>query len=114
MVIISAYYQRQTNEGKPFLVLELQGGLEIVKSKLTGKSYATNKRCTLPCTFDETVAKGLIGTHIQGNIEKVECEPYDYKLPNSDEVVTLDYSYSYVEPQSERAHITSPKVVEVI
>lgn len=114
MVTITNYFQRQTAEGKPFLVLELQGGLEILKSRLTGKAYATNKKCTIPCTFDETVAKGLVGTHIKGEIDKVPCDPYDYRLPNSDEVVTLDYTYSYVEPQSDRVYVASPRVVEVI
>ena len=102
MVTIKQVLQRKTSEGKPFLVLELEGGLEILTSESTGKPYATVKRCTIPCTMDESSAKALIGSSLPGRIEKVKCDPYSYQPPNSIEVVTLDYTYAYVDNDTKK------------
>jgi hypothetical protein len=113
MVTIIGYHQRQNAEGETFLVLELEGSLEIIKSK-AGKSYATTRKCKLPCTFSEETAIRLIGTQLEGFIEKVGCEPYEYTVPNSSETVTLYHSYTYVPEQGEKMHINSSRVMEVI
>jgi hypothetical protein len=98
MVTVKNVQERKSNEGKTFLVLELEAGLEIATSKATGKPYATTRRCSIPCTMDKESARQLIGTALPGTIEKVSCEPYDYQIPDSGETVTLDYSYAYVNP----------------
>ena len=100
MVTIVDFQTRKTSEGKEFGVLILQGGIETVKSQKTGKSFMTARKVSIPCTFDEQSARTMIGTKLPGQIEKVECEPYDYKLPDSGEVVKLTYKYEYNESPS--------------
>ncbi len=78
MVRIINYKERQKEDGTSFFVLELQGGIEMVKSKETGNFYATAKRAFIPSTFDEQVCNGLIGTEMPGSIIKEDCEPFQY------------------------------------
>ena len=100
MVTIKSYQERKTASGKTFLVLELEGGLEIVTSQSTGRLYASTKRCTIPCTFDEEVAEKMIGTSLPGTIVRVPCEAYSYVSPKTQETMTLNYRYSYVPSES--------------
>ena len=96
MVTITNIAVRKTKDGKEFTTLELTGGLEMVQSQETGKFYATVRKCSIPSTFDDRIAKTLIGTSIEGNIERFECTPYDYTNPETGEVMTLGYSWGYV------------------
>ncbi|MDP3469463.1 MAG: hypothetical protein Q8S11_14070 [Daejeonella sp.] len=95
MVTVASYAVRETKEGRSFICLELQGGLEIVQSNQTGKFYATTKRCSLPCTFNEDTAKLLVGTQMQGEIVKRETEPYEFTNKTTGETMMLDYTYEY-------------------
>ncbi len=95
MITISGYALRQSNDGKQFISLQLQGDVEMVQSMNTGKFYATSKRCSMPSTFNEEVAKGLVGTRMPGTIERVQCDPYDYTMPETGQVVKLTHSYQY-------------------
>lgn len=97
MVTIINYKERQKEDGTSFFVLELQGGIEMVQSKATGNFYATAKKANLPSTFDELTCKALIGTQMPGAIEKVECEPYEYTIQSTGEIITLSHRYSYVQ-----------------
>jgi hypothetical protein len=73
----------------------------MVQSMQTGKFYATAKRCFITSTFDEETAKALVGTKMPGSIERVECDPYDYTVPETGEVISLMHTYQYVpEPAS--------------
>ena len=67
----------------------------MVKSSKTGKFYATAKSCSIISTFDEETCKSLIGKQMPGRIVKVETEPYEYSIPNSDEVIELNFNYEY-------------------
>jgi hypothetical protein len=96
MITITGYALRKSNDGKQFIALQLQGDVEMVQSMQTGKFYATSKRCSMPSTFSEDVAKGLVGTRMAGTIERVQCDPYDYTVPETGEVVALAHSYEYV------------------
>ena len=96
MVTIINYKERQTEDGKTFFVLEAQGGIEMVQSKATGNFYATAKKAFIPATFDEITCKALIGTQMQGEIAKEECEPYEYVNKESGEVLMLSHRYVYV------------------
>lgn len=96
MVTVIAAHKRLSKEGKPFMVLELQGSLELVQSSINGKFYATSKRCFITSTFSEEVAEAFIGNKMNGEIIRVECEPYPFKVPATGEVVTLNYSYQYI------------------
>ncbi|MFT3904000.1 MAG: hypothetical protein QM727_12555 [Niabella sp.] len=94
-VKIVDYKLRESFDGNQFYALVLQGGVEIITSQ-TGKQYLTAKRASIPSTFDEDGCKALIGSELPGNIEKVECEAYEFT--NSDGgVVTLNFRYEYQE-----------------
>ena len=102
MVKINGYVVRQRKiDGEQFVCLELSGGVEIVQSKTTGKMYATIRHCSIPCTFNEEMAKQIIGNELPGEIVKQETEPYEYTNKKTGEVMMLDYNYSYqTTPQS--------------
>lgn len=97
MVKIIGFKKRETEEGKEFFVLELQGGITMEKSKTTGKFYVTANKATISCTFDEQVCQALIGTEIEGKIEKVASEPYEYTVRETGEVIILSHRFEYVE-----------------
>ena len=77
------------------MALVLQGGVEIIHSA-SGGMYATVRKATVASTFDEETCKGLVGTEIPGAIEKQECEPYEYTVERTGEVLTLFHRYIYV------------------
>lgn len=94
MVTITGYEKRESDKGE-FFLLTLQGDVEFTYSQTTGLPYATVKKCNMPSTFDETTCKSLIGRQIQGSIVKIEVEPYEYTVPETGEVKSLDYQYAY-------------------
>lgn len=96
MIKIVDYAIRQTKDGREFVALILQGGLCMVQSKQTGSFYATVKKCSIPSTFDEGTAKGMIGEKISGSVQKSGCEPYDFVKKETGEVIQLDYRWAYV------------------
>ncbi len=95
MVQIVKYVKRTNSLGEEFLALILQGGLELVKSKETGRYYATAKSASITSTFTEEVCKALIGQEIPGSIQKIECEPYEYTIKETGEVVELSHRWEY-------------------
>lgn len=97
MVRIIGYKKRETEEGKEFFVLELQGGVSMVKSKETDKFYVTANKATISSTFDDATCKALIGTELEGRIEKVASDPYEYTVRETGEVITLSHRFEYVE-----------------
>ncbi|WP_018611547.1 hypothetical protein [Segetibacter koreensis] len=101
MVTITGYALRESKKeaGKTFVSLQLQGDIEMVQSMDTGRFYATAKKCSITSTFSEEVAKNLIGSRMPGTIERVQCDPYDYTVPETGEVVSLAHSYQYVPEQ---------------
>lgn len=101
MVRIINYKERVREDGESFYVLELQGGIQMVKSQQTNKFYVTAKRATIPSTFDETTCKALIGTELPGEIQKVDCDLYDYTIKETGEIIQLDYRYEYCEEESQ-------------
>ena len=79
MVIVSDYLEKiNSKTNKPFVLLELSGGLELVQSQNTGKFYATSRKCRIPSTFNADVAKLMVGQQIDGDIVRVESDPYEY------------------------------------
>lgn len=112
MVTVTNYHTRTTHDGREFITLELQGGLELVVSKTTGQYYATTKKCSIPTTFNDEVAKKLIGTELEGEIVKQDVEPYEFQNPRTGETIMLNYSWVYkLNPQAEP--IGSTKIQEV-
>ena len=100
MVRISNYQKRTTEEGKEFFTLELQGGIEVVKSQETGKLYMTARKANMSCTFDELTCQSLIGTELPGSVRKVNCEAYEYTIKDTGEVITLSHRFEYVEQEA--------------
>ena len=95
MVQVKNYALRERKDGKTFIVLELLGGLELIQSSATGKFYATVKKCSIPSTLDEPTAKLMVGQKIEGEIVRVQCDPYDFTNPRTGEVITLTHTYAY-------------------
>lgn len=100
MVTITNYFVREGKDGNSFITLELTGDIEMVQSLKNGKFYATAKKCTITSTFPEVVAKTFIGKLLKGRIERVECEPYEYKAPGATETLILGHTYAYYPKDS--------------
>ena len=100
MVRIVNYQKRTTEEGKEFNILELQGGVELVKSQETGKLYMTARKASMSCTFDEATCISLIGTELPGSVKKVACEDYSYTIKDTGEIITLSHRFEYVEQEA--------------
>lgn len=95
MVTVVDYKKKKPQDGKEFNVLVLQGEIEMVRSKTSGQFYATAKSCTITCTFNEIICQGLIGKTLPGTIEKMQCDPYEYTVKETGEVLTLTHAYYY-------------------
>ena len=98
MVTVISYDRRESEEGKEFFTLTVQGGLEVVQSK-NGNNYMTAKRLSIPSTFDEQACKLIVGKELPGQIIKIECDPYDYINKQTGEMITLHHSYEYVDEE---------------
>lgn len=95
MVRIISYKKRQKDE-KDFFILEITGGIEMVKSTQTDQFYATAKKAHITSTFDEETCKALIGMEMPGSVQKIDCEPYQYTVQDTGEVIMLAHTYAYV------------------
>ena len=101
MVTIIGTETRTTKAGKEFHVMVLQGDIEVAISKETGKPYLTARKTSIPCTFDETIAKTLVGHKLPGGIERIDVEQYEFKVPSTGKKIKLTHSYQYSkEPTS--------------
>ena len=83
-----------SNAGEEFFMLQVQGSVEMVQSKETGRFYATAPKCKVSCTFDEQTARSLIGEQMPGKIAKVKCDPYEY-VSEDGEVLNLSHRWQY-------------------
>jgi hypothetical protein len=95
MVTIVGTEKRKTKTGTDFLVMILQGDIEVAVSKETGKPYLTARKTSIPCTFNEAVAKSLIGQQLPGGIEKIEVKAYEFIVPSTGKKIKLTHSYQY-------------------
>lgn len=96
MVKIVDFVKRQNREGVEFNALILQGGIELVKSKETGAWYATSKKASITSTLDDATCQNLIGQEIPGSVHRVECEPYDFTVKDTGEVLSLTHRWKYL------------------
>jgi len=112
MVTITNYLKRKKEDGTSFCVLEINSGIELIQSQTTGQYYASAKKCYIPATFDETVCRSLRGTMMKGDIIKVECDPYQYTIKDTGEIITLHHRYEYTPDEdtlySSGENITAP------
>jgi hypothetical protein len=95
MVTITGLEKRKAADGKEFNVLNLLGSIEVVVSKETGKPYLTARKTSIPCTFDEVMAKTLIGQTLPGEIERMEVDEYEFVVPGTKKKIKLTHSYRY-------------------
>lgn len=107
MVRIIGYRSREKEDGTPFFILELQGGVEMSLSKETGQFYATAKKAYVTSTFDESTCKALIGTEMPGSIIKKEVEPYTYVVKETGEELVLTHRWVFV-PKAEQPKQDEP------
>lgn len=113
MVTVSSYALRtRKTDGSTFVVLELTGGLEIIQSSNTGKHYSTVRKCTIPSTFSEDIAKTMVGQSLPGNIVKEEVDPYEYHNERTGETMLLNHSYAF-QPEGATNTIGQTKVMEM-
>jgi hypothetical protein len=95
MVTVKDYHVRQGDNGSEYISLELTGDVCFVQSQTTGRFYAAAKRCFMYAALDEPTAKSLVGSRMPGSIERVACDPYEYTIESTGEVLSLAYSYVY-------------------
>lgn len=98
MVTVTGYSFRTQKEGeqKTYIALEIEGDIEMVQSSNTGRFYATVRRCVISSTFDELTAQRMVGKQMPGTIERVPCEPYDFTIEGTGEVIKVGYRWDYV------------------
>lgn len=102
MVTVTGYALRESKDKRTFVSLQLEGDPEFVQSMQSGRFYLTAKRCNVTSTFSEQVAKLLVGKMMPGSIIKVECDPYDYAVPETGELITLAHTYEYVPEETKQ------------
>lgn len=106
MITIVDFKQAINEDGEPFNMLKLQGDVEMVKSKETGRYYATARKTLISSTFDERTCKELIGKKMPGEIQRVPCDPYKYEIPETGELITLEHTWEYsAEPLNTEEHV---------
>ncbi len=112
MVTVTGFMERKRKDGSKFIVLEITGGLELIQSSNTGNFYATVRKCSIPSTFDENVAKGLIGSQISGDIVRVNVPAYEYINKRTGEIMTLNHGFSY-QPEGSMSLIGQARVTDM-
>jgi hypothetical protein len=115
MVTIIDYKLCKSATGNEFFGLVLQGDVEIVTSQETGRAYATARKALMSSTFSEVVCQSLIGKQLPGSIEKIKCDPYEYTVPETGEVIELSHTYEYFqEGVTHQANGHSQKAKEMV
>ena len=106
MVTVSAFEKRQNQDGESFMILILQGDLEIIQSQTTGNFYATAKKCSISTTFTEQIAAAQVGKQLPGRIIKQLCDPYNYVIPDTGESIEMQHQWVYdpIEEVSKVSH----------
>lgn len=99
MLKITNYKTYQKEDGTEFYALVVQGGIEAVTSQETNRTYLTIREAKVACTFNEDMCKAAIGTELEGRIERVETEPYQYTNQDTGEVMTLTHRNEFITEQ---------------
>lgn len=95
MVTIINYKEVQTEDGRHFVSIELQGEPKLEISSTTGNFYLTANKTRVSTALPIEACKMLIGKQLPGTVEKVQVEPYPYVNKETGEAFTLDYAYVY-------------------
>jgi hypothetical protein len=95
MVTVVDYALRTTIAGRSYFVLILQGGIELVKSSVSDRHYATAMKCSMPTTFEEYTCKAMIGKELPGSIVKTKCDSFQVLNKKTGELVQFNHRYEY-------------------
>lgn len=101
MVTIVGFKEVETQDGRTFTSIELQGEPKLEQSSTTGNFYLTANKTRVTTLLPLDVCQMLIGQKLPGTVEKVQVEPYEHINKETGEVKTLDYSYVYM-PESQK------------
>ena len=107
MVRIINYSERIAEDGKKFFSLSVQGGIEMIRSKTTNNFYATAKKASITSTFNEETCKALVGTELPGKVVKQVCEPYEYTVEDTGEIIVLNHRYVFMSEEEMESIPTS-------
>ncbi len=99
MVTVSGFKEREGKDGKPYSCLELTGEIEVLVSQTTGRPYFSARRTIIPAVFSKEVCLTLIGKTLPGSIVKVKTDPYEYTIPESGKLITLDFRWQYTKDE---------------
>ena len=78
-----------------YSVLLVQGSAQVLRSKASGRVYISAPRASVPCALDEVQAKSLVGQTLPGEIQRIECAPFEVKLPTGKKVkISSTFLYS--------------------
>lgn len=97
MVTIKNFKTIKKADGEEFHCLIVEGGIQPVRSQKTGRIYFTTRTATVPTTFDLRTCKKVVGTSFVGEVKKVPCEPYQYTIEDTGEVIDLNYRWEFVD-----------------
>lgn len=97
MVKVIDYSERRRGEKDFFYVLIVQGGVEAVRSMVTGRLYFTTKTATVATTFEQDVCEELVGKTFPGSIQKEACEPYEYMVEETGEIISITTRNVYAD-----------------
>jgi hypothetical protein len=95
VTIIGLEKRKNKAKNEEFNVMVLQGAIEVVISKTSGRPYLTARKTSIPCTFDEKLAQNLIGQALPGTIERKECNAYEFVVPGTKKKITLHHTFQY-------------------
>ena len=95
MVTITKLEKRKNRKDEEFNVFILQGNVEVVVSKTTGRPYLTARKTSIPVTFDEALAEKMIGTELPGTIERMETDEYEFTIPGTKQKLKLSHRWQY-------------------
>lgn len=94
MVTIIGVAERTSKNGV-YKVIVLQGKISVAISKTTGRPYLTARKTAIPFTFTDDYAESLIGAQLPGDIERIECEEYEFTVPGTKKKVKLSHRFEY-------------------
>ncbi len=91
MVTVIGVQSAENRDGGTYQKLVVEGGVRTVISSETGLPYLTSQKVSIPTTFSKEQCEELVGKRLDGEIEKVPCEPYEVTVNGQPQM--RDYRY---------------------
>lgn len=101
MVIVKDLKPIKKKDGETFYCLIVEGSVEPVRSEKTGRIYFTARRATVPTTFDQKTCKKVIGAEFDGDVVRVACDPYEYTIEDTGEIIELSHRWEFQDENLE-------------